>query len=295
MKQDCLDIGLIQAFMDGELDHGQVDRVSSHIALCDQCALMLSEAEDESAVVFPALEREFNTLVPTQRLWTKINDSITEERESRPFWQKAWAFLSVGMMTPSLVAAASLLVVVGISALMLVDRQQAPANSGPMTAAVKPSNVPTNAVAALPKTDDKVIVPEQVTSRSNPTAYSVERADYRQSSARSVVRTSPNAGAPTAADTSNGYMPGEESYVKTIASLARAVDAQKDNSMRGSERVSFERDMAVVDDAIAKMRVEVRKDPKNETAKQVLYSSYQNKIDLLNSVSQKEELVASLK
>jgi hypothetical protein len=52
--------------------------------------------------------------------------------------------------------------------------------------------------------------------------------------------------------------------------------------------------MAVVDDAIAKMRKVVQKNPKNESAKQVLYTSYQNKIDLLNSVSQREELVASL-
>ncbi len=65
--------------------------------------------------------------------------------------------------------------------------------------------------------------------------------------------------------------------------------------MRGSERMSFERDLAVVNDAIDKMRVVVKKDPKNESAKQVLYASYQNKIDLLSSVSQKEELVASLR
>jgi hypothetical protein len=64
--------------------------------------------------------------------------------------------------------------------------------------------------------------------------------------------------------------------------------------MRPSERVAYERDMAVVNDSIAKMRQEVKKNPKNQSAKQVLYSSYQNKIDLLNSVSQKEELMASL-
>jgi hypothetical protein len=92
-----------------------------------------------------------------------------------------------------------------------------------------------------------------------------------------------------------GYIPGEESYVKTIATLNKSVDTQKDAVLRPSERVSYERDMAVVDDAITKMRNEVRKNPKNESAKQVLYSSYQNKIDLLNSVSQREELVASLK
>jgi ribosomal protein S15P/S13E len=91
------------------------------------------------------------------------------------------------------------------------------------------------------------------------------------------------------------YIPGEENYVKTIDTLAKTIDTQKDTALRPSERVSYERDMAVVNDAIAKMRKEVQKNPKNESAKQVLYSSYQNKIDLLNSVSQREELVASLK
>ena len=65
--------------------------------------------------------------------------------------------------------------------------------------------------------------------------------------------------------------------------------------LRPSERIAYERDMALVDDAITKLRQEVRRNPRNESAKQVLYSSYQNKIDLLNSVSQKEELVASLR
>jgi ribosomal protein S15P/S13E len=91
------------------------------------------------------------------------------------------------------------------------------------------------------------------------------------------------------------YIPGEESYVKTITTLAHTVQNQKETVLRPSERVSFEKDMAVVNDAIQKMRKEVRRNPKNESAKQVLYTSYQNKIDLLNSVSQREELVASLK
>ena len=76
MKENCLDIGIIQAFLDGELAHAESARVSSHVALCDGCASMLAEAENESALVFSALDREFNTLVPTQRLWNRINDSI---------------------------------------------------------------------------------------------------------------------------------------------------------------------------------------------------------------------------
>ena len=48
-------------------------------------------------------------------------------------------------------------------------------------------------------------------------------------------------------------------------------------------------------DAIVKMQKEVRKNPKNEAARQVLRSSYQNKIDLLNSVAEKTELMASIR
>jgi hypothetical protein len=43
------------------------------------------------------------------------------------------------------------------------------------------------------------------------------------------------------------------------------------------------------------MRVVVKKNPKNEAAKDVLRASYENKIDLLNSVAEKTELMASLK
>jgi ribosomal protein S15P/S13E len=97
---------------------------------------------------------------------------------------------------------------------------------------------------------------------------------------------------PVSAD---GYLPGEESYVRTIADLKQNVDEQKDVVLTPSTRVSYERDMAVVNDSIKRMRDEVKKNPKNQAAKQVLYASYQDKIDLLNSVAQREELIASLK
>jgi hypothetical protein len=91
------------------------------------------------------------------------------------------------------------------------------------------------------------------------------------------------------------YLPGEESYVKTISELKQNVDSQKDSVMTPSSRVSYERDMAVVNDSIKRMRDVVKKNPRNQAARQVLYSSYQDKIDLLNSVAQREELMASLR
>ncbi len=86
------------------------------------CNASRAQAEDESAIVFPALEREFNTLVPTQRLWNKINDSIATERENRSFWQRAWAFLTVTVANPSLAAAAGVLLVIGIFSLLWINR-----------------------------------------------------------------------------------------------------------------------------------------------------------------------------
>src|SRR3954470_16455321 len=124
MHSEHFDIGTIQAFLDGELDQTRVGKVSSHIAGCDSCALMLSEAEEESAIVFPALEREFNSLVPTQRLWNKINDSIETEKRSAPFWHKAWAYISIAFISPSIAIAAGLLIVFGLTAIIWMNRTQ---------------------------------------------------------------------------------------------------------------------------------------------------------------------------
>ena len=244
---------------------------------------MLAEAEDESAVVFPALEREFNTLVPTQRLWNRINDAIVTERQSRPFWHRAWAFLAVALANPSLAAAASIVIVVGIFAAVLMNRTAVPVEVTPVqTAKTTPLQIDPISLTANPIIDPTV-------TASNPDIR-VERAAYRSEKRR--INTSPviNASA-----TSGGYLPGEESYVKTISSLNKTVKEQKDGLLRPSERIAYERDMAVVNDTITKMKTEVKRNPRNGSARQVLYASYQNKIDLLNSVAQKEELMASLR
>jgi anti-sigma factor RsiW len=285
MKQDCLDIGLIQAFLDGELDASKRHTVSDHVAVCDACAFMLAEAEDEAAIVFPVLEREFNTLVPTQRLWTRINSAIEIEKREAPFWQKAWAFISTAFASPSFVAAAGLLIVVGIFASLWVNR------TTPETDVA--GNMATSSPSRAISTASPITPPISVTTSSNdrveqPTSVQVQRASYQpqRNSSQHVVYATMNL--------SNGYMPGEESYVKTIAALTETVAERKDGILRPAQRVAFERDLAVVDDAISRVKNEVKRNPRNGTARQMLYASYQNKIDLLNSVAQKEELVASI-
>ncbi len=288
MREDCLDIGIIQAFLDSELSQVETDRVSGHIATCDSCAMMLADAEEESAVVFPALERELNMLVPTQRLWSKISDSIKIEKENRPIWEKAWAFLRISLANPSMVAAASLMIVFGITGVLWINRSQMqPSSVATVTNRQTPRQPVVPVATTVSDPSPEITTEPDEPERSTPR---FERAVYRPETRRAATLETDRTPV-----VSNSFMPGEESYVKTIATLGNSVNEQKDGVLRPSERIAYERDMAVVNDTIVKMRAEIKRNPRNEAAKQILYSSYQNKIDLLNSVAQKEELVASLK
>ncbi len=284
MKQDCLEIGTIQAFMDGELDAPMRARVSGHIAICDACAGMLAEAEDEAALVFPVLERELNSLVPTQRLWNRINVAIANEKLQASWWQKLLGGISAAIANPSFAVAAGLLIVIGVFASLWLNR--GPESSGSTVATTGPSQPPATRPASTLTTADTppaALRPTAVQTSLDPSTRPIraERAIY-------VTPAAPT-------NLGNGYMPAEESYVKTIASLARNVEQKKDDILPPSQRVAFERDMAVVNDAISRVKQAARRNPKNETVRQALYSAYQNKIDLLNSVTQKEALMASIR
>jgi hypothetical protein len=144
--------------------------------------------------------------------------------------------------------------------------------------------------------DDKNVVSPRREEKLNSSApIRAEKADYVESAPRKTTErrqpVSPDVVTPVAPE----YLPGEESYLSTIARLEKTVDGKKDAVLKSSERYSYEKDMAIVDESIRRMKQEVRRNPKNEGAKQVLFASYQNKIDLLNSVTEKSELMASLR
>ncbi|HMT08368.1 MAG TPA: zf-HC2 domain-containing protein [Pyrinomonadaceae bacterium] len=283
MNGNCLEIGVIQGFLDGELPHNEIDRVSSHIAVCDSCALSLATAEEEIAVVFPALEREMDSLVPTQRLWAKIDAEI-KNGSSRTGW---WASLSSLFASPSFAAACGLILVVAIGATVFLNRGTTTPSTMSVASNVQPTATAPLAGVPVSSVPDTIVDPRPTlassTQTTRPTAI---KASYEAPRSAPVFRPMAAAVEPLA---------GEESYVRTIATLSKDVEGQKDLVLRPSERIAYERDMAVVNDTIDKMRKAVKKNPRNESAKQVLYSSYQNKINLLNSVTQREELFASVR
>lgn len=312
MREDCLTEGTIQAFLDGELDAAARDGVSRHLALCDDCLLCLSDAEEEVSVAFAALEQEFDTLVPTHRLWTKINATLEEEKRSRSVWQRVLAGVSnLGLSAPSVAAFASLVIVGGLFAVLYVSRPLPGVPGVPAVDAVPgaleiaQSRLPVAAAPAVGQADEDtpaVVVsgeeentgqtvrqPESV-RRQSPAGYVINARYEPKTEARQ-----PKSPARPREFVTPVYLPGEDSYVKTIATLKDTVDTQKDFTLTPSERFAFEKDMAVINDAIDKMKQEVKTNPDNKTARRLLLASYQNKVDLLNSVSQKSELMASLR
>ncbi len=294
--KNCFDEGTIQAFLDGELASDLLENVARHVAVCDGCALLMAEAEEESAFAFSALEQEFNTLVPTQRLWTKINDSIGRERKS--VWQTVFAFFK----HPTVGAFASLLVVFGLFVAVLSLQKGETVKSvaeiiPDKQEVIAPIFKPELATSQTSPSDD-LESPKIATVKQAKKDYSIVKTVLVKKENSPKINNQPNA-LNSAEDkgqmTNDNFLLGEESYIKTIATLEKTVNSRKDEVLKPSSRFAFEKDLAVVNDAIQRMKAEVKKNPKNEAAKNVLRASYQNKIDLLSSVTEKTELMASLK
>lgn len=289
MNEKCLDIGTIQAFLDGETTPEISLQLANHIGSCTACADRLAVAEDENSFVFSALDREMNTLVPTQRLWNRINDSIEIEKANVPFWRQLSAFVWTSFSSPTLTTAAGLSIVFGfISAVwVLRSTDDVPPvdvktfvtpvpDAGPV---FPPSELPPSSGTDMQQSEP--IAPYVATSNLTPDSVNklVDEANKRNEIRPQYLVHQP--------------LPGEVGYIKTIAGLKESLDGRRDEVFDVSSRVAFERDLAVVNNAIKSTQKVVRKNPRNQAARQVLYSAYQDKIDLLNTVAQRDELMAS--
>ena len=294
---NCVDIGTIQSFLDGELATSASEAVAHHIGLCDNCANLLVTAEDENSVAFAALENEFNVPVPMHRLWTKINQEIESKRPT--FWQTILAGLN--FKNPLILSFASLLLVFGTFAIFynsektvtvdsVVKNEIKPVESSPIYQNIPDNNVPDSSNSAentavkrsIPEIKKFPVIKAKLVS---PKLEKREKLTVNENIKPSVLSTT----------ATPQLVTGEDTYIKTIATLSQNADSKKDMAFRPSARIDYERNLAMVDNAISTMQKKARKNPKDIGAKQILFSSYQNKIDLLSSVSEKSQLIATLR
>lgn len=320
MRDLCTDEGILQSYYDGELSHEKMESVATHIAACGVCAVALREVESENGMLRASFARETELSVPTARLRARLDAAIAElqpqpqpfaeRRESRSrLWLGSLAALFTN--TPqraigfaSLAAVITFAVIFGVNALRR-SPVSSPANSASTNTEHQQVAVTMPAVSETPTPQgrDKSIQSTPVTgshvsssgSQRNSRAsmvnagYTSRRRDaFGQLNSGSEVRK-PHEELPQEIN----LLPGERSYLKTIAALDTDIKAGGDQALRPSLRVEYERNLAVVDQAIAATRVAAQRNPNDADAAEFLLTAYQSKIDLMNTVAQQARLTTT--
>lgn len=279
----CLDEAKLQSYFDGELSLDMMESVTSHLASCVTCAAAARELEEESALVMSALAAEFETSVPTERLRERIDAAVLGERlavaEATQKTSGLAAFFSglLNFGTQRSLGYASLVVVMAFAAIFAVVKlrstQEPVADNNPgaveKTGVVAQSSPEVNSVPAATASDTAIVQPK-----------STGKGTVAKPSYQLARHTQPAAPKPTPVK----LLPGERSYLQTIAKLDTTIKSNQ-KSMRPSLQVEYQRNLAVVDRAIAATRSAAKSNPNDPDAADFMFAAYQSKVDLLNTIA----------
>ena len=276
MRQ-CLDEGMLQSYFDGELSTEAMERATSHLASCAVCAAAVSELEQESLLLSTALAAEFATSVPTERLRQRIDSAVAGLQVENAGASRAGvaallgSFFDLFNFAPGrTLGYASLIVMLAFGMIFgwMKFRTSVPLtpkdNNVAVTYPVKPPATGGNdfPVKTIPNEGGKEATPKYVVRNAKP------------NSSRPVAPKSPAV----------KLIPGERSYLQTIAKLDSTIKSGN-KAMRPTLQVEYEKNLAVVDRAIAATRSAVKSNPNDPDAADFMFQAYQSKVDLLNSIA----------
>lgn len=281
----CLDEATLQSYFDGELSGKMLETVTSHLATCPTCAATARELEEEIDLLMTALAPEFEASVPTERLRQRIDAAVLDHRVSVASTHERaglGAFISslLSFGTQRTLGYASLMMVLAFAAIFglvkyrtTTPAQQQPRQEQPQVAQVpRPVEMTNDQVAVAPPKIKEVPVNISVPRKNTALAYRPIKASYTVN-----ADTTP---APEPVK----LLPGERAYLKTIAKLDSTIKANK-KQMRPSLQVEYERNLAVVDRAIAATRNAAKKNPNDPDSADFMFAAYQSKVDLLNTIA----------
>jgi len=277
----CLDEAKLQCYIDGELSLEQLESVTSHLASCALCAAAARELEEESAFVMSALAAEFEASVPTDRLRQRIDEAVLGNRLAVAQSSTKPGFFSglLNFGTQRTLGYASLAMVLAFAAIMAVVKIK----TTPAPAPEK--QVAVNATPATPSNADVNKSVSEVANNpefSRPIKVNAPKRQAVNPGFRHVNYTMPVAAAPKPAPVK--LIPGERSYLQTIARLDSTIKSNQ-KSMRPALQVEYERNLAVVDRAIAATRSAAKSNPSDPDAADFMFAAYQSKVDLLNTIA----------
>jgi hypothetical protein len=299
---------MIQSYADGELSLAMMEAAAAHINSCAACALAVREAEAESAILSSAFAPEMSLSVPTARLRERLDAAIAELRtqtpqavESSGSRLRAWLgslFAPMAFAPRQAVGFASLAAVLAFAVIFSVIHLR---RSTPEYAREVKGGAPvafTIPEVRVRETEVPGAVVETGGVSFRPVKGIAKRARPRVQRNREEVVTplvaknnsAPKRPAPPEKDT---LLPGERSYLTAIASLTTNLEAGSEGGLKPSLRAEYERNLAVVDQAIEATRHAARSNPNDDDAANFLLTAYQSKVDLLNTVADQARLSAS--
>jgi hypothetical protein len=284
----CLDEGKLQSYFDGELSIDMMESVTSHLASCVTCAAAARELEEESALLTSALAMEFEASVPTERLRERINEAVVGDRLAlaqltQKATQKAGGLAGFfsGLLnfgTQRTLGYASLAVVLAFAAILGIVKMR--------TTTAPPPVATTNTQAGNNKQADKIDAVAQASpDRVSEALPKVETP--RHETPKNFVPVRYNKAVPATPAPKPDQVkliPGERSYLQAIARLDSTIKSNK-KSMRPGLQVEYERNLAVVDRAIAATRSAAKSNPNDPDAADFMFAAYQSKVDLLNTIA----------
>jgi Putative zinc-finger len=296
--RDCLDEGILQSYFDGELSGQQLESVASHLAACPTCAVTARDIEAETALLTAAFAPELEVAVPTEQLRRRIDAAIAglqtqsaPVNESSPFSVRGWlqSLVAPFSLTPQRAFGyAGLVLVLGFATILGITQWRTAAPDPGSVAKVTP-----NTDDPSPSRRDLVATPLPAPSPALPEASPAKPATPSGTSPRSAPRryASPVnveetvANNTPKADDKVKLLPGERSYLQTIAKLDSTIKSSN-RPMRPSLQAEYQRNLALVDRALAATRDAAKKNPNDPDAAEFMMTAYQNKVNLLNAVAE---------
>jgi anti-sigma factor RsiW len=290
MTNRCLDEGILQAYIDGELPREQAAEATAHLAACGACSAALAEAEGATSFFAAAFAPDEALSVPSEVLRARINASIAQLEASaepnprrspgRSFGGFLATLSGLFSFTPQgAVAFATLLAAVAVGIIYFSSHNS-------QQRVDKPQAAP-DEVAQVSRPTAPIQTPAVVEPPSAPTEKGNGRSGYTQvKHVPRIVRRAP--AAPSAPK--EEALPGEKEYQTAIASLEKTIKVGGDESLRPSLRADYERNLALLDSAITQTRQVAARNPKDKDAVDFLMAAYQSKVELLSRVADQAQV-----
>lgn len=287
--RECIEEGILQAYLDNELSPETAKSVAKHVAACATCAGVLSEATSEMSLFATAFEAETTLDVPTVRLRERIDAAIAEAQPAIEIFEgrernglTAWLSSFIGSLKTSpqhALGFASLIAVIAFAAVFATIYSRRSNDSLAFVEDFKSTLIAKGPLGSE-KTNDG-------TTQVNPLVTPSSPAVRKPKSEKKVLTRTRNSGQPQVATLAEAKpLPGETDFLKAIDSLTTEIEAGGETNMQPSLLAEYKRNLAVVDHAIDSTRRAARRNPADTDAAEFLYTSYQSKLDLLSTVAE---------